>query len=140
MGYFVKLNEQGIVQEAVSTSGQPEGFMRVVVDQPGDGEIQPPVPVTLYELSNMMLVEGILVSRPKSPQPYSSDGKIIVPPCSEGTTINVFDQTGQEVMATIIAETDDHEETFEFIDPGTYRVEVEAPFPHLPTFAEVVIE
>lgn len=129
MGYYIKVNDQLIVQEAKFTTVQPDGF--VPVDDAN---------LNLVDLANMMLVDGILVPRPKSPQPYSSDGKIIVPPCSEGTMINVFDQSGHEVLATIITETDDYEETFEFVDAGTYRVEVEAPFPHLTTFAEVRIE
>lgn len=129
MGYYIKVNDQLIVQEAKFTTVQPDGFIPVE-----DANLN------LVDLANMMLVEGILVARPKSPQPYLSDGKIIVPPCPAGTVISVLDQSGHEVMATIVAENDDHEETFEFVDAGTYRVEVEAPFPHIYSFTEVTIE
>lgn len=129
MGYYIKVNEQLIVQEAKFTTVQPDGFVPVE-----DANLN------LVDLANMMLVEGVLVPRPVSPKPYSDSGKIIVPPCPEGTLITVLDQSGHEVMAMIVAENDAHEETFEFVDAGTYRVEVEAPFPHIYSFAEVTIE
>lgn len=130
MGYFIKLNDQNIVQEATFTHDAPEGFVPVELTGPFD----------LTDLANMMLEGEVLIPRPVSPQPYASDGKIVVPPCPEGTIITVLDQSGLEVMEFITAEIDDYAETFEFSDAGTYRVEVEAPFPHVPAFAEVGIE
>ena len=130
MGYFIKLNDQNMVQEATFAQAAPDNFV----------EVDLPQPFNITDLANMMLVNGVLVPRPVSPKPYSDSGKIIVPPCPEGTLITVLDQSGREVMAMIVAATDDHEETFEFVDAGTYRVEVEAPSPHIYSFTEVTIE
>lgn len=87
-----------------------------------------PEPVTL---SRCMVSGDVLVPRPWSPVAVAGVGQIVVPPCPAGTKITVYDLSGQDVMTTIIAETDDYEEVFEFPDAGDYEVEVSAPLPHL---------
>lgn len=130
MGIYVKLSEVDTVEQVVVSVEPIDGFIEVALEPR----------YSMVDVGYMMLVNGVLVPRPVSPKPYSDSGKIIVPPCPEGTLITVLDQSGHEVMAMIVAENDDHEETFEFVDAGTYRVEVEAPSPHIYSFAEVTIE
>lgn len=113
--------------------------VRIVPWSPVGNEIGVTEPTTLAELSQMMRQGDYLVTRPLSPQPTSAPGQIVVPPCPAGTRIEVFDMSGKEVMAVVIAETDDFSETFDFPDPGEYIVEVKAPAPARITKAKVVV-
>lgn len=128
MGYYIKIDEQMLVQEVKSTTVPPDGFIAV---EGGN--------LSLLELANCMLVEGVLVLRPVSPEPYVENGQIIVPPCPIGTEISVSDVLGHEVMGIITTESDELPEEISFPDPGRYRVEVQAPFPHIYSAIELEI-
>lgn len=114
----------------------PDGSPKVVrlsVDYPVPGVDE--VGITFMcesaALAGMMRVGDVLVPRPVSPQPYVQANTIIVPPCPAGTIIYVFDLLGAELMAQVVADTDDFAEVITFSDSGEFEVEVHTPSPHL---------
>jgi|UPI00055A017B hypothetical protein len=126
MPKFIKVGVDGMVQQAMLSRVAQDGFSEVIGPQ-----------MSLQELAECMVVEGALIPRPLSPQPYVDGSQIIVPPCPEGTVITVFDINGLEIMGEIITVTDDQDEVIELPDPGKYVIEVQAPVPFLITKLEV---
>lgn len=139
MAFFVSLDGNGLVVQARMGRTAPAGFLEVVPGEPGAGQVRTGQVPLLSELAEMMLVEGVLLPRPRSPQPYMAGARIIVPPCPEGTVITVCDMVGLEIMGEIITGTDDQDEVIELPDPGKYVVEVQAPPPFVMSKLELEI-
>jgi hypothetical protein len=129
MKVYVKTDEAGIVEQVNVSADPVEGFTEVVLE-PG---------YTIADVGYMMKLNGVLVPRPFSPVPYVENNQIIVPPCPIGTKISVSDVVGHEVMGIFITESDELPEEISFPDPGRYRVEVQAPFPHIYSAIELEI-
>ncbi|WP_264213216.1 hypothetical protein [Leisingera thetidis] len=82
--------------------------------------------------------DGVLVPRPVPPSPVPVDGGWEITGCPVGTQVMVFDVIGGELLDQFTAAAGNQDYAFSFPDPGTYRVEVDAPLPFTDT--KTVIE
>lgn len=118
MQSFVTFNEDGTVaQTGVGKYPPPDSFPFAPPLQPSD-------------LAGMMLVP-----RPQSPAPIweEATSTLTIPPVPLSTMITVSDLTGGEIMAQIVADSDDWTDTIEITDPGSYSCEIAVPMPYLPS-------
>lgn len=100
---------------------------------PAGGIVAPPgiSPNTLLKL--MVGPQGSLVPRPFSPTITTSGSQHTIADCPVGTTIEVTDVTGGEIMAELTTTTAEQTEIINLPDPGEYTIRVAAPLPALPT-------
>lgn len=90
----------------------------------------------LRTLGTLMKSGKELVERPLSPVPTVSGTTIVIPACPAGTRLEIFDKIGMERM---LLDENASAETYNFLDPGVYLAEVEAPEPYLPTCVELEV-
>lgn len=133
------LIESSLVKSAATVTDLPAGWTEVV---PAGTETGGQVGTTILlrdipALSRAHVDGGVLVPRPASPMPTVDGGTVTIPACVADTVVTIDD--GIEMLIETTAPADDWTEVYSLTDAGTYRIEVAAPVPALPSVQRVTI-
>lgn len=91
------------------------------------------------DLHGKMRSGVMLVDRPIGPHISVFGNEVSVGPCPVGTVIEIFDIIGSERMDKIVTSVADYTETFQFVDSGTYAIDVQPPIPALPSEQRIIV-
>lgn len=104
-----------------------------------DGAVEVKTALSIRELTQGMIVAGVITPRPQSGVVSMITGGCLVADCPAGSWITVFDLSGGEQMGRIEWDSVPHPVEILMPDAGEYRIEVDGPLPFLPNAVKVVI-
>lgn len=144
MTHYVLLDANECVEIHWDTDGgSPHASaLKVVTTLPaGPGEVgwSGPVAIDAAAVKTMMRSGNLLADRPQSPAPVLTGSQVDITGMDAGTTVEVFDLGGDELLTRITAPSGSYDEALTFSDAGHYLVEVQGPVPQLSSTLEFMI-